>query len=297
VSSGLAALGAVAAYVCALIGVVLIRSRGPEQRFELAEATVVGAPRESLPRRAFATLGRWGMPLATATLRSERARRRVRRRIDSAGRPMGIVTLDDYARRKGAFMIAGGAVGLYMLISGSPLGALAGFAFGYLWVDVLLDGKGRRRQARIDRDLPDFLDVLSVCINAGIAFRPAMARVADAIGGPVAEEVQTALRQIALGAPRREAFDGLRERNTSEALGTFVSAFLQAEELGVPLADALVELARDMRRDAAQRARRRAQNAVPRVSLVVVVTILPAAVLLLLASLLLNVNVSGGLGT
>jgi tight adherence protein C len=61
----------------------------------------------------------------------------------------------------------------------------------------------------------------------------------------------------------------------------------------VPLADALVDLARDMRRDAAQRARRRAQNAVPRVSLVVIVTILPAAVLLLLGSLLLNVDLHG----
>ena len=111
-------------------------------------------------------------------------------------------------------------------------------------MDVVLDGRGRRRQGQIDRDLPDFLDVLSVCVSAGIAFRPAMGRVAEAIGGPVAEEVQTALRQIALGAPRREAFQALRERNTSEALGTFVSAFLQAEELGVPLADALVDLAR-----------------------------------------------------
>jgi tight adherence protein C len=292
--SATAGLVAVVAYALVVMGIVLLRTKGPEARFELVESAAAGGtPRVSLPRRAFATLGRWGSPMALLTLRSARARRRARRRIDSAGRPSGIVTIDDYVRRKGAFMLLGTVVGVYLLLTGSLIGALAAFAAGYLWVDVLLDGRGRRRQARIDRDLPDFLDVLSVCINAGIAFRPAMARVSEAIGGPVGEEVQVALRQIALGAPRREAFEALRERNTSEALGTFVSAFLQAEELGVPLADALVDLARDMRRDAAQRARRRAQNAVPRVSLVVIVTILPAAVLLLLGSLLLNVDLHG----
>jgi tight adherence protein C len=289
----LAGIIAVASYACLLFGIVLVRDRGPETRFEPAESSpTTAAPRDSLPRRFFASLGRRGMPLAMMTLRSETARRRARRRIDAAGRPSGLVSIEDYARRKGGFMLAGGAIGIYLLITRSWLAALAAFALGYLWVDVTLDSRGRRRQARIDRDLPDFLDVLSVCINAGIAFRPAMARVADAVGGPLGEEVQIALRQILLGAPRREAFEALRERNTSEPLGTFVSAFLQAEELGVPLANALVDLARDMRRDAAQRARRRAQNAVPRVSLVVIVTILPAAVMLLVASLVLNTDLS-----
>jgi len=284
---------AIVSYVFVIYGITLVRDRGPETRFELSESSVVAsAPRESLPRRIATAIGRRGMPLAMMTLRSETARRRARRRIDAAGRPSGMVTIEDYARRKGGTMLVFGAIGLYLVVTGSFLPAVAAFALGYLWVDVTLDGRGRRRQARIDRDLPDFLDVLSVCINAGIAFRPAMARVADAIGGPLAEEVQTALRQISLGAPRREAFEALRERNTSEPLGTFVSAFLQAEELGVPLANALVDLARDMRRDAAQRARRRAQNAVPRVSLVVIVTILPAAVMLLVASLLLNTDLS-----
>ena len=290
--SGLAGLIAVAAYACVLIGIALLRSKGPEARFEMVQSVAAAAPREGLPRRAFAALGRRGAPLAQMTLRSERARRRARRRIDAAGRPSGLVSLDEYARRKGAFMLGGVLIGLYMLVTGNWLAAVAAFAFGYLWVDVLLDGRGRRRQGQIDRDLPDFLDVLAVCINAGIAFRPAMARVAQAVGGPLGEEVETALRQIALGAPRREAFEALRERNPSEPLGMFVSAFLQAEELGVPLADALVDLAKDMRRDSAQRARRRAQNAVPRVSLVVIVTILPAAVMLLIASLVLNADLS-----
>lgn len=292
--SALAGLIALASYVAAWAGIVLLRTKGPEERFAQAggDVVVTRPGRPSLPRRLFAALGRRGVPLAEMTLRSERARRRARRRIDAAGRPYGIANLEIYKQRKGALMLIGGAIALLMLLNGSLLTMLCAITVGLLWVDVLLDGAARRRQAQIDRDLPDFLDVLSVCISAGIAFRPAMMRVSEAVGGPVGEEVNTALRQISLGVSRREAFEALRERNPSEPLGLFVSSFLQAEELGVGLAEALTGLARDMRRDAAQRARRRAQNTVPRISLVVIVTILPAALLLIIASLLLNADFS-----
>jgi tight adherence protein C len=286
-----AAIIGVLSYAAAVAGVVALRSRGPEARFQTGAATTVQEPGRSIFKRAFFALGRRSAPMALASMTAGQ-RRKARERIDAAGRPYGVVTLDDYVQRRGALMVIGGALGLYMIVVGSLLPGACMIVVGLVGMDVLLDGAARRRQGRIDRDLPDFLDILSVCVNAGIAFRPAMARVADAIGGPLGDEIQTALRQISLGATRRAAFDGLRTRNTSEPMRNFVTAFLQAEELGVPLADALVDLSRDLRRDAAQRARRRAQNAVPRVSLVVVVTILPAAVLLLVASFLLNTDFS-----
>ena len=94
----------------------------------------------------------------------------------------------------------------------------------------------------------------------------ALQRVAEALGGPVGEEMLTALRQMELGATRREAFLALRARNDSESLSTFVGAQLQAEELGVPLSEALNDIAQDMRRAAAQDARRRAARAAPRIA-------------------------------
>ena len=66
--------------------------------------------------------------------------------------------------------------------------------------------EGRLRQERIERDLPDFLDILAVTVRAGLGYRPALLRVAEALGGPVGEEVLTALRQMDLGANRRDAF-------------------------------------------------------------------------------------------
>jgi tight adherence protein C len=98
----------------------------------------------------------------------------------------------------------------------------------------------------------------------------------------------TALRQMELGASRRQAFLALRERSTSESLASFIAAQLQAEELGVPLSEALNDIADDMRRTAHQNARRRASRAAPRVSLIVTTLIVPGAMILILVSLLIS---------
>jgi tight adherence protein C len=107
----------------------------------------------------------------------------------------------------------------------------------------------RKRQESLDRDLPDMLDVLAVTVSAGVAFRPALARVSARFAGPLADELGLTLSQMANGASVREAFEDLRARNSSEALGQFVTAFLQSEELGAPLTDALNQIALDMRRE------------------------------------------------
>ena len=112
--------------------------------------------------------------------------------------------------------------------------------------------------------------------------------MSESLGGPVGEEMLLALRQMELGASRRSAFEALRDRNASEQLSSFVAAQLQAEELGVPLSDALGDIAADMRRAAHQDARRRAARAAPRVSLVVTSLIVPGTMILIIASIVLG---------
>ncbi len=90
-------------------------------------------------------------------------------------------------------------------------------------------------------------------MRAGLGYRYALRRVAESLGGPVGEEMLTVLRQIDLGQDRRDAFLALRERNESDSLKSFVAAQLQAEELGVPLSEALNDIAIDMRRMANQK--------------------------------------------
>ncbi|MGV9241845.1 type II secretion system F family protein, partial [Streptomyces nigra] len=139
-----------------------------------------------------------------------------------------------------------------------------------------------------ERTLPDFLDVLAVVVSAGLGFRQALDRVAGRYEGPWADELRITLRQMDLGMSRRQAFAELRRRNDSEQVAMFVTALQQGEELGAPIVDTLVALAKDMRRTDAQNARRKAARAVPRATLMITTFMVPATLILLGAGLLLG---------
>nr|WP_284291452.1 type II secretion system F family protein [Angustibacter aerolatus] len=114
--------------------------------------------------------------------------------------------------------------------------------------ELALRSARRRRQRSIDRDIPDFLDVLAVTVSAGLSFRAALERVASRYTGALADEITHTLREMDVGESRRNAFQRLRERNASEALDQFVVALLQAEE---PRLAAHRGARPDRRRDAA----------------------------------------------
>jgi tight adherence protein C len=149
----------------------------------------------------------------------------------------------------------------------------------------------RLRREQLDRDLPDFLDVLAVTVSAGVAFRPALSQVSARFGGPLAEEFTTALHQIANGASVRGAFIQLRDRNNSESLSEFVTAYMQSEELGAPMVETLNQIAGDMRKASAQRQRRKAARVAPRVTLVNSLVLVPGALIILMTGLLLGSGV------
>jgi tight adherence protein C len=88
----------------------------------------------------------------------------------------------------------------------------------------------------------------------------------------------------------------MERRSGSQAMRSFVTAFLQAEELGAPLAATLNQIAADMRRENAQALRRRAAQAAPRVTLVTSLVLVPAALILVIVGLILGANIDlGGL--
>jgi tight adherence protein C len=280
---------AMACVAVGLLGVPLLLDRGPIERLQ----TRVGG--DAAPRRWFgARLVAWMMvrlgPLLAPRMRVTR-REAIGRRLDLAGRPWGL-TVQRYIGLKASLLVLGAGLGvLYVLIGGTPLMLLLFGGLGWFGPDVLVAREGRLRQEAIERDLPDFMDILAVTVRAGLGYRLALTRVSEALGGPVGEEMLVALRQMSLGASRRSAFDALRERNASEQLSSFVAAQLQAEELGVPLSEALNDIAHDMRRSAHQAARRRAARAAPRVSLVITSLIVPGTMILIFVAMLLGSGV------
>lgn len=238
-----------------------------------------------------------GRPLAPTVLRlmGENRVGKLRKRINAAGRPNGM-TVDVYATRKAGFFVLFGVVGLFVFLQGSAFFGLLLLVIGFFWADALLISQSRARQYQIERTLPDFLDVLTVTVSAGLDFRNALDRVCDSMPGPLADEFRTALRQMQVGTSRREAFEELRNRNSCESLSQFVTALLQAEELGAPLSDALVEIGADMRREAGQAARRKAARTTPRVSLILTTVMVPAVLILLAGAMFISQRESFGGG-
>ncbi|GAB7104125.1 DUF5936 domain-containing protein [Streptomyces phaeofaciens JCM 4814] len=253
---------------------------------DLALALEVGATRTGA---VGSLVDRLGMRYAPGVLRLMGPKQvaRYRRRIDLAGNPGGL-TIDRYAARRAVYGAIGGLGALAAFLQGSFFVALLMLAFAAFWSEVGIWSAIRVRKDAIERTLPDFLDVLAVVVSAGLGFRQALDRVASKYEGPWADEIRITLRQMDLGVSRREAFEELRRRNDSEQVAMFVTALQQGEELGAPIVDTLVSIAKDMRRTDAQNARRKAARAVPKATLMITTFMVPATMLLLGAGMLLG---------
>ncbi|MFG3121377.1 DUF5936 domain-containing protein [Streptomyces sp. NPDC048201] len=259
---------------------------------DLAVALEIGASRTGA---VGSVIDRMGMRYAPLVLRlmGPALVTRYRRRIDLAGNPGGL-TIDRYAARRAVYGVLGTLGFLVFLLRGQWFVALLLLAFGAFWTEVGIWSAIRVRRDVIERTLPDFLDVLAVVVSAGLGFRQALDRVSTHYEGPWADELRITLRQMDLGMTRRQAFTELRRRNDSEQVAMFVTALQQGEELGAPIVDTLVSLAKDMRRTDAQNARRKAARAVPKATLMITTFMVPATMLLLGAGLLLGSGVDFG---
>ena len=164
-----------------------------------------------------------------------------------------------------------------------------GLSFGAVfsgWMYLWLFQAVQKRQASIDRDLPDFLDILAITVRSGMSFRSSLERVCSHFDGPVAEEMRKALHEMRLGVSRRDAFTATKERCRSDNIDNFVTALLQSEELGTPIGDALASIVKEIRRERAQQVRRAAAKAQPKVALVATTTMVPGAMILMLGGMI-----------
>ncbi|MGI8574314.1 MAG: type II secretion system F family protein [Egibacteraceae bacterium] len=289
----LAGLGLSACVLAGVWGLAMVRAT-PEGVEHLLDERRRRPQRESLTARVMAWLGE-RYSARVLGLMTERRRGLIQHRLEAAGGRGRGYSLATYAGRRAAYAVLCAFAGIVLMVLTRQLFLLLALAvLGWLLADLDVAGAARRRQAQIERDLPDFLDVLTVTVSAGLGFRPALARVADSLGGPLGEEVHLALQQMHLGATRRAALAGLRDRNESAALGQLVSALLQAEELGAPLTDALAAIAVDLRQSFSQEARRQAARAAPRMSLIVTLVIVPAVVVLVMAALYTASGIASG---
>jgi tight adherence protein C len=205
----------------------------------------------------------------------------MQRRLDIAGNPPGWST-DRMLAVKGLGLVTLGVLGaLYglhnpeLLIVGGGLGAVVGFFLP----DILLYNSGTKRQQRIPRELPDALDLLTICVEAGLGFDAALAQVARYSRGPLAAEFARALQEMQIGKSRTEAMRSMAGRTSSPELRSFISAMIQSAELGIPVAHVLREQAKEMRVRRRQRAEAQAQKVPVKITFPLILCLFPALLL------------------
>jgi tight adherence protein C len=197
-------------------------------------------------------------------------------------------------------MVASGALLalglLYASVSGSSTGlltALAGAIVGYLGPDVVLSRMAATRQLAIGNALPDPLDQLTLCVEAGLGFDAALLRIAGTGEGPLSEEITRVLQDLRFGVPRHEALDALLARTDVPELRQFVHAVVQAETYGVPVSRVLRAQAAEQREKRRFRAEERAMKLPVKVIFPLIFCILPVLFIVIISPAF--IKLSGGL--
>lgn len=217
------------------------------------------------------------------------ASRRIVQAVAAAGLDprSGVSTL---ARSRVALAQTGCAFGLVLAIA-HPLGiaiacvlAPAGYFGPARWVEV----RARQRRRRVVRELPELIDLVVICTESGMALEPSLRLAAERLPGVLATEVGYTLRELDLGTPRRAAYVALSERLGVPELTGLVGSLLQADELGAPIASVLTRQGELLRSARTQDIREHAARAAPKVQLVVAMVMVPAALLVVLGVLIIQ---------
>lgn len=204
---------------------------------------------------------------------------KLQHRLDLAGNPSAW-TPDRVLAAKGVGLFAIGGLGALYGLSFSfgwtIVGTAVGAVFGFFLPDLLLYNSGSKRQEKIRKALPDALDMLTVCVEAGLGFDAALAQVARNTKGPLAADFARVLQEMQIGKSRTQALHALADRTTVPELRAFVSALVQASELGIAMAMVLREQAKELRIRRRQRAEEKAQKVPVKILFPLIFCIFPA---------------------
>lgn len=196
------------------------------------------------------------------------------------------------------FAFVGGlAVGLLvMLVTGwPPTVVLASVVLATLLPFMWLRDQVKRRHMEILADLPYHLDLLTLCVEAGLDFGAAVARMVEkGKPGALRDEFKTFLAQLRVGKTRAEALESMSDRVGLEALSTFLGTLIQADRMGTSLANILRLQAEQIRVERFQRAEKQAGEAPVKMLIPLVLFIFPTIWIILGAPLVFDWMFRGG---
>ena len=191
---------------------------------------------------------------------------RTESRLAEAGYPFGLRTIDFLGLK---VVVSLASAGLAFLVFGLAIGgpsqgflmALLGLVLGFFLPDFWLSSRIRARQKAILLSIPDVLDLLTISVKAGLGFDAALGKVVEKTEGPLTDEFRRALAEVRIGKARRDALREMIGRTNVPALTNFIGAIIQAEQLGVAIANVLEIQSEQLRVERRQRAEEMAAKA------------------------------------
>jgi tight adherence protein C len=213
----------------------------------------------------------------------------IQKKLDLAGNPWG-VEAPVYWSLQIVFAAFFGGLLLFLFVFGSmklqwflSLGiVLLGTVFGYFFPRLYLDSRIGRRQDNIRKAMPDALDLLTICVEAGLGFDSAMSKVNEEWENELSAAFGRVIQEIRLGKLRRDALKDMSERVGISEMTSFVAAIVQSEQLGVSMSRVLRIQADQMRMRRRQRAEEKARQAPVKMMIPLVFLIFPSILIVLL---------------
>lgn len=221
----------------------------------------------------------------------------IKRRLIYAGNPKGL-DADKFLSLKVIVLVL--TFLFFALLFWLPLFSMAKvFMFGLILTplsfflpDLWLTNRIEKRQKAIRLALPDTLDLLTIGVEAGLAFDAALAKVIKNGIGPLGEEFAKTLHSMQVGASRKEALKDLASRTMVADFQTFIMAMIQADIFGISIGQVLRTQAREMRVKRRQHAEEKAMKAPVKIVFPVVLCIFPALMVVIVGPALIRVITS-----
>jgi tight adherence protein C len=211
----------------------------------------------------------------------------LRQELIEAGSPSGIGPTEYLGIRVATAISLTGITLLMFVLSGANLVLGFGLGAGILLIGYMLPGywlKSRisARKKSVQMSLPDAIDLLTISVESGLGFDPALTRVIEKWDNELTREFGRMLSEIRMGKSRREAMREMAQRVNVDDLNVFISSMIQADQLGVSISQVLRVQSQQMRMRRRQRAEEQAHKAPVKMLFPMVFLIFPALYIVLL---------------
>ncbi len=215
----------------------------------------------------------------------------LRSKLISAGRPM---TANQFLALKVMLTAALPALTFIILRRAEPILLIIPLLAGFVLPEMWLNNTIKKRHVAVLRDLPHVIDLLNICVGAGLDFMVAVGRVTQEFKPCVlTDELKALMQDIQMGSARRDALKAMAKRINSPEIISFARTLTQADRMGTPIGEALKMQAEEIRLRRFQRGEEMALKAPIKLLFPLLFFIMPVVLIIVAGPILIQFTHGG----